>query len=149
MPPPEQVFCTVEAMEPEAFQAWLAGGPAEVSMAAAGERLFNDLGCVACHNPNSGARGPRLDRLYGSQVKLASGEGLIADEAYLRESILYPAAKVTAGYQPVMPTFRGLVNEEGVLELIEYLKSRVAGQTGEPAPELRPAAPPPERKPQP
>ncbi|PYQ09283.1 MAG: cytochrome c oxidase subunit II [Acidobacteria bacterium] len=128
----------VEAMEPEAFQAWLAG-----------ERLFNDLGCVACHNPNSGARGPRLDRLYGSQVKLASGEGLIADEAYLRESILYPAAKVTAGYQPVMPTFRGLVNEEGVLELIEYLKSRVAGQTGEPAPELRPAAPPPERKPQP
>ena len=116
----------VEVMEPEAFQAWLSGGAAEVSMAAAGERLFNDFGCVTCHNPKSGARGPVLDRLYGSDVKLATGEAVMADEAYLRESILYPTAKVTAGFQPVMPTFRGLVNEEGILELIEYLKARAA-----------------------
>jgi cytochrome c oxidase subunit II len=129
----------VEVMEPEAFQAWLAGGAGEISMAAAGERLFNDLGCVTCHNPGSGARGPTLDKLYSSTVKLQTGESVRADEAYLRESILFPAAKVTSGYQPVMPTFKGLVNEEGVLELIEYLKARAEAQEriDAPAPQAR------------
>jgi len=121
----------VEVMQPEAFQAWLAGGTQEVSLAEAGERLFNDLGCVTCHKPGSGARGPTLDKLYGSTVKLQGGESITADETYLRESILYPAARVTAGYQPIMPTFRGLVSEEGVLELIEYLKSRSAQKAEE------------------
>jgi cytochrome c oxidase subunit 2 len=124
----------VEVMEPEAFQAWLSGGEGSVPMAAAGERLFNDLGCVTCHNPASGARGPSLDRLYGSTVKLATGETVTADDAYLREAILYPAARVTEGYQPVMPTFRGLVDEEGILELIEYLKARAGAQDAATAP---------------
>jgi cytochrome c oxidase subunit 2 len=141
---------SVEVMEPEAFQAWLAGGAGDVSMAASGERLFNDLGCVTCHNPASGARGPSLDRLYHSTVKLQTGESVTADEAYLREAILYPAAKVTSGYQPVMPTFRGLVNEEGILELIEYLKSRAAAQEGMNAPAAAPAvAAPQEKRPKP
>jgi len=120
----------VEVMEPEAFQAWLSGGPAQIPMAAAGERLFNDLGCVTCHSARSGDRGPSLDALYGSPIRLQTGETITANDAYLREAILFPAAKVTAGYLPVMPTFRGLVNEEGILELIEYLKSRAASRTG-------------------
>ena len=124
----------VDVMEPEAFQAWLSGGAGEVPMAAAGERLFNDLGCVTCHNPNSGARGPALDRVYGSTVRLATGETVVADDAYLREAILYPAARVTEGYQPVMPTFRGLIDEEGVLQLIEYLKSRAGAMNATTAP---------------
>jgi cytochrome c oxidase subunit 2 len=48
---------------------------------------------------------------------------VIADDTYIRESILRPQAKLVAGYQPVMPTFQGLVNEEGVMSLIEYIKS--------------------------
>ena len=64
-----------------------------------------------------------MDGLFGRQVQLTSGETVVADEAYLRESILNPAAKVTAGYQPIMPTFQGLVSEEQLLELIEYVKS--------------------------
>jgi cytochrome c oxidase subunit 2 len=73
-----------------------------------------------------------------------------ADDAYLRESILYPAAKVTFGYQPVMPTFRGLVNEEGILELIEFLKSRSAGGEGVEAPvAVPPPAAPHEKRPTP
>ncbi|HEU5179418.1 MAG TPA: cytochrome c oxidase subunit II [Candidatus Polarisedimenticolia bacterium] len=131
----------VEVMEPNAFQAWLSGAGSEVSMAAAGERRFNDLGCATCHSGTSGARGPNLDKLYGSEVKLEGGKTATADEAYLRESILFPAARVTAGYQPVMPTFRGLVNEEGILELIEYLKARAAAQ--ETAPTGTPAVPTP------
>jgi cytochrome c oxidase subunit 2 len=133
----------VEVMEPQAFQTWLAGGSGEVSMAAAGERRFNDLGCATCHSAGSGQRGPSLDKLYGSVVKLEGGGTATADEGYLRESILYPAARVTAGYQPVMPTFRGLVNEEGILELIEYLKSRPAAVEGSgQAPVPAPPAPP-------
>jgi len=42
---------------------------------------------------------------------------------YIRESILNPSAKIVAGYQPIMPTFQGLVTEEGVLQLVEYIKS--------------------------
>jgi cytochrome c oxidase subunit 2 len=140
----------VEVMEPEAFQAWLAGGAGEVSMAAAGERLFYDLGCATCHSRSSGHRGPLLDKLYSSTVKLQTGESVPADEAYLRESILYPAAKVTSGYQPVMPTFRGLVNEEGILELIEFLKSRAAGGEDVEAPvAVPPPAAPHEKRPTP
>ena len=77
--------------------------------------------------------------LYNKTVELSGGGTIQADEAYLRESILNPAAKVVAGYQPIMPTFQGLVNEEGVLQLIEYIKSltpapgRGAGAAGTPA----------------
>jgi cytochrome c oxidase subunit 2 len=56
-------------------------------------------------------------------VTLQSGETVTVDEAYVRESILQPAAKVTAGFQPIMPTFQGLVSEEQLLELIEYIKA--------------------------
>jgi len=61
--------------------------------------------------------------LFGKTVQLQDGSTLVADEAYIRESILMPGAKITAGFQPVMPAFQGLVNEEGLLELIEYIKS--------------------------
>ena len=64
-----------------------------------------------------------LDGLFGKTVSLQSGDTIVADEAYIRESILNPAAKITAGYQPIMPTFQGLVSEEQLLQLIEYVKS--------------------------
>jgi cytochrome c oxidase subunit 2 len=113
----------VVVMEPSEYQTWLSGGVPEGSLASAGERLFADLACNTCHRPDAGGRGPVLDGLFGRQVQLTSGETVVADEAYLRESILNPAAKVTAGYQPIMPTFQGLVSEEQLLELIEYVKS--------------------------
>ena len=56
---------------------------------------------------------------------------VVADEAYLRESILNPSAKITAGYQPVMPTFQGLVSEEQLLQLIEYVKSLQTQKVGQ------------------
>jgi len=113
----------VVVMEPSEYQTWLSGGVPEGSLASAGEKLFADLACNTCHRPDAQGRGPVLDGLFGRQVQLTSGETVVADEAYLRESILNPAAKVTAGYQPIMPTFQGLVSEEQLLELIEYVKS--------------------------
>ena len=113
----------VVVMEPSDYQAWLSGGAPEGSLASAGEKLFADLACNTCHRPEAQSRGPVLQGLFGKTVTLQTGETVVADEAYIRESILNPSAKVTAGFQPIMPTFQGLVSEEQLLELIEYVKS--------------------------
>src|SRR5437773_5371870 len=113
----------VIVMEPSEYQSWLSGGMAEGSLASAGEKLFQDLACNTCHRPDAQGRGPVLEGLFGKTVTLESGQTVTVDEAYVRESILQPAAKVTAGFQPIMPTFQGLVTEEQLLELVEYVKS--------------------------
>jgi cytochrome c oxidase subunit II len=113
----------VIVMEPNDYQTWLSGGTGEGSLASAGQKLFADLACNTCHRPDAEGRGPVLQNLFGKTVELASGERVVVDEAYIRQSILNPAAKVTVGFQPIMPTFQGLVSEEGLLELIEYVKS--------------------------
>jgi len=113
----------VVVMEPSEYQAWLGGGAAEGSLASAGAKLFQDLACNTCHRPDAQGRVPVLEGLFGKTVQLQSGETVTVDEAYVRESILQPAAKVTAGFQPIMPTFQGLVTEEQLLELVEYVKS--------------------------
>jgi cytochrome c oxidase subunit II len=113
----------VVVMEPSEYQAWLSGGTPEGSLASAGEKLFADLACNTCHRPEAQGRGPMLQGLFGKTVTLQTGQTVVADEAYIRESILNPSAKVTAGFQPIMPTFQGLVSEEQLLELIEYVKT--------------------------
>ena len=118
----------VYAMEPQAYQEWLAGGP-KGSMVEAGAQLFQDLACVNCHKEDGSGRCPSLKGLFGQTVLLTGGATVDADEAYVRESILDPAAKVVDGYQPIMPTFRGQVTEEQVIELIEYVKSLAPKQT--------------------
>ena len=113
----------VVVMDPPAYQAWLSGGEGEGSLASTGEKLFADLACNTCHRPDLRGRGPWLANVFGHPVQLQDGAVVTADENYLRESILTPAARVTAGYQPVMPAFQGLVTEEQLLALIEYVKS--------------------------
>jgi cytochrome c oxidase subunit 2 len=113
----------VTVMEPAEFQTWLSGGPAEGSLASAGEKLFHALACDTCHRSDSQGRGPKLDGLYGSMVRLENRQSVLADEGYIRQSILDPKAKIVAGYEPNMPTFQGLVTEEQVLQLIAYIKS--------------------------
>ena len=113
----------VAVMDPTEYQTWLSGGAPEGSLASAGEKLFADLACNTCHRPDAEGRGPVLQGLFGRTVTLQSGERALIDEAYVRESILNPSAKITAGYQPIMPTFQGLVSEEQLLELVEYVKS--------------------------
>ena len=119
----------VTAMEPAEYQAWLGGGPAGGSMAENGAKLFQDLACSTCHLENGQGRGPVLKGAYGKPVTLQSGQTVTVDDAYIRESILNPQAKVVAGFQPIMPTFQGLVTEEQLLQLIAYVKS-IGGQQG-------------------
>jgi cytochrome c oxidase subunit 2 len=127
----------VVVMEETEYQDWLSGGGQEGSLAAAGEKLFADLACNTCHRPDSAGRGPVLTGLFGQTVSTQAGEMVVVDEAYVRESILNPSAKVTAGYQPIMPTFQGLVSEEGLLELIEYVKSLQAQPQAQPLSDAR------------
>jgi len=127
----------VIVMEQDDFQAWLTSSTQEGSLASAGGKLFQDLACNTCHRSDAQGRGPVLTNLFGKQVALQSGEQAVVDEAYIRESILSPGAKVTAGFQPIMPTFQGLVSEEGLLQLNEYVKSL---KTDNPVQAVRPAA---------
>jgi len=119
----------VTAMEPADFQAWLSGGKPSDSPVAAGEKLFADLLCVTCHTAGPQQRGPALTGVYGKPVKLQTGATVLADDAYLRESILIPNAKVVEGYQPVMPPFQGLVTEEQLLQLLAYIRSLSAQES--------------------
>lgn len=113
----------IYVMEPQDYQTWLSGGTPGATLAENGEKLFENLACANCHKADGSGRCPALGGLFGKDVKLADGSTVKADEGYIRESILRPAAKIVAGYQPVMPTFQGLVTEEGVLQLVEYIKS--------------------------
>jgi cytochrome c oxidase subunit II len=128
---------SIIVMEPRDYENWLAGGTAGKSMVASGADLFQSLACVTCHRPGETgriARGPALEGVYGSQVKLADGHTVTADDNYLRESILNPTAKVVAGWDPVMPTFQGQVSEEQLSQLLAYVRSLgAAANTAAPA----------------
>jgi cytochrome c oxidase subunit 2 len=113
----------VIVMEPNDYQTWLSGGAPGGSLATTGAKLFTDLACNTCHRPDAQGRGPVLEGLFGKTVWLQNGETVTVDEAYVRESILTPAAKITRGFQPIMPTFQGIVSEEQLLALVEYVKS--------------------------
>ena len=114
---------SIVAMEPQDFQAWLSGGGASESPVAAGQKLFADLACNTCHMNDTQGRGPVLANLFGKAVQLQDGSTVTVDEAYLRESIVNPQAKIVAGFQPIMPTFQNILGEEELLKLVAYIKA--------------------------
>ena len=123
----------VEVMEPTAYQQWLAGGSGSDSASAQGQKLFQDRGCAPCHTVEQGGpagRGPNLFGVFGKPQPLQSGQTVVVDEAYVRESILNPQAKLAAGYTVMMPTYQGQLNEEQVLQLIAFIRSLGAEQQG-------------------
>jgi cytochrome c oxidase subunit 2 len=131
----------VHVMEPADYQAWLSGSGGGGSLAQRGERLFSELACNTCHIGDGSGRGPSLKDKFGTQEQLVNGSVVNIDESYVRESILTPQRKVVAGFQPLMPTFQGLVNEESVMALIEYVKSlQTSGGTAAVAHTAGPAA---------
>lgn len=125
----------VIVMEDHDYEQWLSGGGTAGSASMSGDALFASFACNTCHRPDTAARAPLLAGLSGSRVLLQGGESVLADDAYLRESILTPAAKVTAGYQPIMPSFKNQLNEDQILQLINYIKSLKGAE-----PHLQPAA---------
>lgn len=119
---------TVVAMDPADYQQWLRGGP-DGSLAVQGRQAFLKYRCISCHSADEQARAPVLENLYGRPVQLREGGVVVADDNYLRESILNPSAKIVAGWENIMPTFQGQVSPEEINALIAYIRSLKKGQT--------------------
>jgi cytochrome c oxidase subunit 2 len=118
----------VIVMEPSAYDAWMQDQVSQVATdpITRGANLAKTIGCVGCHSADGKAgAGPTWKGLFGSQVKLASGETVTADEAYLKESILHPNAQISEGFNPgLMPTNYGdTLTADQLSDLIEYIKS--------------------------
>jgi cytochrome c oxidase subunit II len=121
----------VTVMAPNEYQNWLAGSSSG-SMQEQGQQLFQQFGCAGCHLEEQQGRCPSLRNVSGRPVALDNGRTVIADDAYLRESILDPNAKIVKGYaHDVMPVFRGQIGEERLLQLIVYIKSLSAPAPGQ------------------
>jgi cytochrome c oxidase subunit 2 len=123
-----EMIGSVIVLDPAEYQAWLDGRPAEKNPVEAGALLFQNLRCDTCHFPGStfasvAARGPELAGRFGTEVTLADGQTVRFDERYVRESVLEPQKRVSAGFQPLMPSYQGQIGESDVLSLIAYLKS--------------------------
>jgi cytochrome c oxidase subunit 2 len=119
---------TVTVMPVAEYEKWLANGGATVAsehqtLEEKGQALYTQYACGTCHDSNGVGRGPSLQDVYGSKVLLKDGTSKIADDSYLRESILNPSDDIAAGYQQVMPSYKDQLTEEQVLHLIAYIKS--------------------------
>jgi len=114
----------VIVMEQREFDNWLSGNTSQQSPAVAGQQLYQTLGCVSCHGATGeGGRGPALVGIFGTETSLANGQTAKVDEAYIRESIMTPQAKLVNGFGPIMPTFQGQVTEDQILQLIAFIRS--------------------------
>ncbi|MES2391740.1 MAG: cytochrome c oxidase subunit II [Acidobacteriota bacterium] len=113
----------VTALSPEDYQKWLAESTSGMSLAQNGERLFSSMGCNSCHSGTAAARGPNLAGVYGSKLTLTNGTQVTVDDAYLRDAILNPGEHLTAGFAPIMPTYQGQISEDGLIDLVEFIKT--------------------------
>lgn len=120
----------VYVMEQRDFDNWLQGNVTGQTPVEQGRDLFeNRLGCASCHAGGPQQRGAKLEGIFGKDVKLVGGQTVVANEEYLRNSILNPGSQIVEGYQPIMPTFKGQVTEEQLVSLVAYIKS-LSGVTG-------------------
>jgi cytochrome c oxidase subunit 2 len=114
----------VYVMSPNDYAAWLAGGEQNASMAQDGARLFSVLGCNSCHaDAGQNAQGPSLAGLWGQTQKFADGSSHVVDETLVRQAILTPDSVELPNYKHNMPTYKGQLSEEQMLQLIAYVKT--------------------------
>ncbi len=110
----------IDVMPQDEYARWLTSQMQAEPMAAAGQKLFNQLGCDSCH-AQTGPKGPSLRGIVGQTIRMQNGQTRLVDDAFLREAIIDP--QPIAGYPNVMPTFQGQVSEDQILQLIAYIKS--------------------------
>lgn len=113
-------------MTQEAYAGWLRTSGTDATLAAAGAALFRERGCSGCHAASAKVHAPPLQGLYGATVPLDDGTTVIADDQYIRDSILLPQKQIAAGYPRIMPTFANQLGEDEVLKLVAYVKSLAA-----------------------
>ena len=131
----------VYVMRPDDYEDWLGeqSGTGQESLTQTGARLFRQSGCSGCHGANSSVHAPDLSGIYGHPVPLEGGEFVTADDQYIHDSILKPAAQIVAGYKNIMPSYQGQLSEQNVVALVAYIKS--LSQAPAPAPAALPDRP--------
>jgi cytochrome c oxidase subunit II len=120
----------VVVMSKPDFAAWLAAQPGAEDLASRGKGLFIESGCAGCHTPGGPVHAPNLAGIYGRSVPLSDGRTAFVDEAYIRDCILEPHKNVPAGYAPIMPSFKGKLDDGQILALTTYIRS-LSGPKGE------------------
>jgi cytochrome c oxidase subunit 2 len=126
----------VTVMSGPDYAAWLARSTTSDGLVAEGQALFQANGCSGCHRTGNGTggdstvRAPPLAGVFGSPVPLSDGTVVVADEQYIRDSILDPRKQVVASYAPLMPSFAGAISEEDLVRIIAYIKSLSPGTQG-------------------
>lgn len=114
----------VNVLDKRQYAEWASGAGTQGTLAEQGQKRFEQLGCGSCHLMDQQGRCPNLRGLYMKQVQLVDGSTVVADDAYIREKILDPNAKVPFGFQAnIMPTFKGQITEEDIVDVIAYIKS--------------------------
>ncbi|MBM7486023.1 MULTISPECIES: cytochrome c oxidase subunit II [Bradyrhizobium] len=113
----------ITVMGEDDYARWLSRQPEGDDLAHLGAKLFVSQGCSGCHAASSSVHAPKLNGLYGRTVQLSDGRQLKADDAYLRDSILQPKRDIVAGFEPLMPSFAGLLDDGEVQSLIAYIRS--------------------------
>ena len=121
----------IVVMQQPQFEQWLSRQDVSGTLAAQGAALFRQFGCSGCHGEGSKVRAPSLDGLYGKRVPLSDGTMEIADERYIRDSVLKPRTRIAAGYEPLMPSYEGKISEDQIIKITAYVKS-LGGKTNVP-----------------
>lgn len=107
------------------YEAWLKKDKSTMTPAELGHDLYVSKGCVACHSVDGTIKvGPSFKGIWGKETKHSDGTSAMTDENYVRNSILNPQEKFVAGFAGViMPSFQGLITEQEITEITEYIKS--------------------------
>lgn len=123
---------TLYVMTPAAYATWLLEAGNSQTLASSGKRIFDGYGCAGCHGADGTGSNiaPPLIGVYGHVVPLSNGKTVVADSAYIRDSILMPGKDVVAGYSPIMPSFAGKISSADLAQLVAYIKS-LGGETRE------------------
>lgn len=109
-------------MTPADYADWLTKAGSSISLEASGQRSFAQLGCAGCHEGANTARAPTLAGLAGTQVPLEKGGTVLADDAFLRDKILNPDSNKIVGYKQVMPTYKGIIKEDEMNQLVAFIR---------------------------
>jgi cytochrome c oxidase subunit 2 len=124
----------VHVLEPADYEQWLSAKGVGPSQAEEGEQLFVRHHCAGCHRGSQTVNAPRLEGVYGKPVPIQKGQevGFVtADDRYIRDSILMPKSEVVAGYEPLMPSYQGQIDEADLLKIIAYIKSIATRETSQ------------------
>lgn len=117
----------VVVMKPADYADWLDANGHDRRPARLGRELFRTYGCSGCHMGKSSVRAPKLAGIYGRSIALDDGSTVVADDAYIRDSVLQPKKQIAAGFEPIMPSFAGRISEGELQQIMAYIRSLQPG----------------------